>query len=60
MKAGNAPQAMVINRKGNSAPEKTGPLPSIKREIAGIFISGMAKECRSPPTITPIFRKVER
>ncbi|MNE39776.1 hypothetical protein D3C80_1337450 [compost metagenome] len=56
-----APQAMVINRNGNSEPANTGPLPSIKRDTAGILISGIANTMpTASPTITPIFRKVER
>ncbi|SVK54741.1 Uncharacterised protein [Acinetobacter baumannii] len=56
-----APQAMVMNRNGNRAPANTGPLPSIKRETAGIFISGMAKTMpMARPMMTPIFIKVER
>ena len=31
-----APQAMVMNRNGNSVPENTGPVPSMKRVVAGI------------------------
>jgi hypothetical protein len=34
------PQAIVMNRKGNSAPENTGPVPSIKRVVAGIARGG--------------------
>ena len=32
-----APQAMVMNRNGKSAPAQTGPLPSTNFVIAGIF-----------------------
>ena len=31
-----APQAIVMNRNGKSAPEKTGPVPSMKRVVCGI------------------------
>ena len=35
-----APQAMVMNRNGNSLPEKTGPVPSRNRVVAGIASFG--------------------
>ena len=35
-----APQAIVMNRKGNSVPEKTGPVPSMKRVVAGMASFG--------------------
>ena len=35
-----APQAMVMNRNGNSLPENTGPVPSMKRVVAGIASVG--------------------
>ena len=39
-KPDTAPQAMVMNRNGNSEPENTGPLPSMKRVVAGIASAG--------------------
>ena len=39
-KPDTAPQAMVMNRNGNSWPENTGPLPSRKRVVAGIASVG--------------------
>ncbi len=39
-KPDTAPQAMVMNRNGNSVPENTGPVPSMKRVVAGILRSG--------------------
>ena len=50
-----APQAMVMNRKGNSAPLNTGPVPSMNWVTAGILRSGLtmamptarARWCRS-------------
>ena len=35
-----APQAIVMNRNGNSGPENTGPEPSMKRVVAGIASGG--------------------
>ncbi|MNJ03288.1 hypothetical protein D3C73_1635500 [compost metagenome] len=32
-----APQAMVMNRKGNRLPDQTGPEPSMNLVMAGIF-----------------------
>ena len=59
-----APQAMVMNRKGNRAPEKTGPEPSMNWVSAGIFsevTSGLAMTMPiASATITPILRKVDR
>src|SRR4029077_11993707 len=34
------PQPWVMNRKGNSEPENTGPLPSMNRVVAGIASGG--------------------
>ncbi|MNY69149.1 hypothetical protein D3C86_2070430 [compost metagenome] len=56
-----APQAMVMNRKGKRAPEKTGPLPSMKGVMAGICTCG--RTIRMPTArarMAPIFRKVDR
>ncbi|MOA55348.1 hypothetical protein D3C78_1791270 [compost metagenome] len=56
-----APQAMVMNRNGNTEPFHTGPVPSINWVIAGIFSSGLRITMPiASPTITPIFRKVAR
>ena len=56
-----APHAMVMNRNGNSWPENTGPVPSMKRVTAGIFRSGMAtKIATASSTTVPILRKVLR
>jgi hypothetical protein len=35
-----APQAMVMNRNGNSDPAQTGPLPSTNLVTAGICMCG--------------------
>ena len=40
MKPDTEPQAMVMNRNGNSEPENTGPLPSMNRVVAGIARGG--------------------
>ncbi|STD42362.1 Uncharacterised protein [Edwardsiella tarda] len=56
-----APQAMVINKKGNRSPAQTGPLPSMKRVSAGICSVGrMIRMPMASPTMVPILRKVER
>ena len=56
-----APQAMVMNRNGKSAPDQTGPLPSTNFVIAGIFRPGATNRMpRARQAIAPIFRKVER
>ena len=56
-----APQAMVMKRNGNNAPENTGPEPSIKWVTAGIRRSGLTITMpKANATIVPIFRKVER
>ena len=56
-----APQAMVINRNGNSAPENTGPEPSMKWVTAGICRVGLTITMpKANAIIVPIFRKVER
>ena len=39
-KPDTAPHAMVMNRNGNSEPDQAGPVPSMKRMIDGIFITG--------------------
>ena len=56
-----APQAMVMNRNGNSAPEKTGPVPSMKLVTAGICRSGRTMTMpTASATMVPILRKVDR
>jgi hypothetical protein len=35
-----APHAIVMNKNGKSAPEKTGPVPSRKRVVRGIASAG--------------------
>ena len=39
-KPDTAPQAIVMNTNGNSAPANTGPAPSMKRVVAGIASGG--------------------
>ena len=58
----SAPQAMVTNRNGNSAPGKTGPLSRLANSLkAGTEISGRTTmTARASITMTPIFMKVER
>ncbi len=56
-----APQAMVMNTNGNSAPLKIGPVPSINWVSAGIFISGANTRMEmARRNTTPSFRNVER
>ena len=61
-KPDSAPQAMVMNTKGNSLPAKTGPVPSRAKSVTASF-SSTGAAITSPTassTITPIFMKVER
>ncbi len=56
-----APQAMVMNTNGNSAPPKIGPVPSMNWVSAGICTSGRRITMATASAITvPIFMKVER
>ena len=56
-----APQAMVMNRNGNNAPDQTGPEPSMNRVSAGICKAGCITTMpMASPTMVPILRKVER
>ncbi|MOA03188.1 hypothetical protein D3C78_1226760 [compost metagenome] len=60
-KPDTAPQAMVMNRNGNSVPFHTGPVPSVNWVSAGIFSSGaMIRIPMARPTMVPILRKVDR
>ena len=60
-KPDTAPQAMVMNRNGNSEPENTGPVPSTNLVSAGIFSSGIATPMATASSTTvPIFRNVLR
>jgi hypothetical protein len=56
-----APQAMVMNRKGNRLPANTGPVPSMNLVSAGICRVGaeMKMAIASSATV-PILRKVDR
>ena len=56
-----APQAMVMNANGNSAPANTGPVPSVNCVSAGIWSGG--NTTRMPianARTTPIFTNAER
>src|SRR5262245_27570491 len=56
-----APQAIVMNTNGNSAPENTGPPPLTYSEKAGAFSSGLMITTPSTRSaITPIFMNVLR
>ena len=61
-KPDTAPQAMVMNRNGNSAPDQTGPVPSTKRRHGRhLEVAARRTGCRARGAmIAPIFRKVER
>ena len=60
-KPDTAPQAMVMNRKGNRWPENTGPLPSVKRVTACMSSGGLTMMMpKANAMMVPIFRKVER
>ncbi len=56
-----APQAMVMKQKGKRAPAKTGPLPSMKRVSAGIWIVGRTSRMPSASaSTTPTLTKADR
>ena len=56
-----APQAMVMNTKGNNLPPKIGPVPSTNWVKAGIFTSGESnKMAIASKKIVPSFIKVDK
>ena len=57
-----APQAIVMNAKGNSLPAKTGPSPAVANGVsAGIRSGGRMIRIATPSkTTVVILRKVER
>jgi hypothetical protein len=56
----SAPQAMVMNTNGKMLPAKIGPVPSAKRLMGGILISGAVKMMAAASrNTTEIFRNVE-
>ena len=60
-KPDTAPQAMVMNTKGNTLPPKIGPLPSMNWVSAGILISGcITTMAMASSRMVPSFMKVER
>jgi len=60
-KPDTAPQAMVMNRNGNSEPDHTGPLPSMNLVTACIFRCGAMNTMPSASArMVPILRKVDR
>src|SRR5687768_8960813 len=60
-KPDTAPQAMVMNRKGNRLPDQTGPVPSVNWVKAGILSCGETKMTpMARPTMVPILRKVDK
>ena len=58
----SAPQAMVMNRNGNSEPAKTGPAPDVANwETAGACITGRATRMPTASrAMVPIFMNVDR
>ena len=61
-KPDRAPQAMMMNTNGNSAPANTGPWPLEANSVKRSFWS-TGRVTRMPSassTIVPIFMKVER
>lgn len=58
----SAPQAMVMNRNGNSAPENTGPSPrEAKCDTAGACMTGRAMQMpTASKAMAPTFMKVDR
>ena len=61
-KPDSAPQAMVMNRNGNSAPAKAGPWPLCANSLtAGACITGRAITMpAASSTMVPIFMKVDK
>ena len=58
----SAPQAMVMNRKGNRSPAKAGPVPVLAKVVtAGMLITGSTMRIDSArKRIVPTFMKVLR
>ena len=61
-KPDSAPQAMVMNRNGNSEPANTGPLPLLANgEIAGTCMTGRASRMPTASSaMVPTFMNVDR
>ena len=60
-KPDTAPQAMVMNRKGNSEPAQAGPVPSMNLVTDGICRCGATNTMPSASAaMVPILRKVDR
>jgi hypothetical protein len=55
-----APQAMVMNRKGNSVPGNTGPLPSTNFVSAGMQLRHATSTAAASRNTVPSLRKVDR
>ncbi len=56
-----APQAIVMNAKGNSLPANTGPVPSMNLVRAGSLSGGSTTRIVTARSrMVPIFMKVER
>ena len=61
-KPDSAPQAMVMNRNGNSEPANTGPVPdSANFDSAGADITGRASRMPTASSaMVPTFMNVDR
>ena len=61
-KPDSAPQAIVMNTNGNSAPAKTGPSPFEAKSVTGaFFITGSVTRMPTASSMmVPIFMKVDR
>ena len=61
-KPDSAPQAMVMNRNGNSEPANTGPVPDPANcETAGAAMTGRANRMPTASNaMVPIFMNVDR
>lgn len=61
-KPDKAPQAMVMNRKGNRDPANTGPAPDVAKSLtASARSTGAATTTPTASSaMVPIFMKVER
>ena len=61
-KPDTAPQAMVMNRNGNSGPAQTGPVPVNANSVSAGIRSGGASTTMpiASAAIAPILRKVDR
>ena len=61
-KPDSAPQAMVMNTNGNSAPEKTGPAPVWANFVTASFciVGSVTRMPTASSMIVPTFMNVDR